>query len=58
MSRMKRWTCAMVAALAAGLIAGCDGALLKDAVVSGVLDYVTGTTTDLITAVSPLDDDL
>lgn len=58
MSRLKRWAFAMVVALAVGLSAGCDGVLLKDAVLSGFLDYVTGTMTELITAVSPVDDNL
>jgi len=58
MSQLKRWAFTMVVALAVGLSAGCSGVILRDAVLSGFLDYVTGTTTELITAVSPVDDNL
>ena len=58
MSRLKRWAFAVVVAMTVGLSTGCDGVLLKDAVLSGFLDYVTGTTTDLVSAVSPVDDNL
>lgn len=54
MKRMRRWS--LLTAFAGGsLFAGCTTDL-RDALLAGILDYITDTTTNLVTAVSPLDD--
>ena len=42
-------------ALAALGVTGCTTTDMRDAALAGLLDYITGTTTDIITVISPLD---
>lgn len=54
MKRLRRWS--LLTAFAGGtLFAGCTTDF-RDAMLAGILDYITDTTTDLVTVVSPIDD--